>query len=81
VFAASRKEEKSRKTSGTRVIRNGFQGSSTDLLKGIYRVIKLESGISQLLDDSTLGLDISCLLYKGAYGFAQKLYRVVQTIG
>jgi len=40
--------------------------------------MKLESGISQLRD-SNVGLDIPCLLYKGAYGCAEKLYRVVQT--
>ena len=47
-------------------------------LLGLLRGIEIESNISQF-HGSTLGLDVSCLLYKGAYSCAEKLCLGVQT--
>ena len=48
-------------------------------LLGLLRGIEMESNISQFRV-STLGLDVSCLLYQGAYGCAEKLCLGVQTM-
>ena len=47
-------------------------------LLGLLRGIEIKSNISQFRG-STLGLDVSCLLYKGAYRCAEKLCLLVQT--
>lgn len=52
---------------------NGFQGSSRFTQRNRVAYFAVPWFYS--------GLDISCLLYKGAYGCAQKLYLGVQTTG
>lgn len=47
-------------------------------LLGLLKAIEIESHISQF-NGSTLGLDASCLLYKGAYSCAEKLCLGVST--
>ena len=47
-------------------------------LLGLLKAIELEAHISQFCG-CTLGLDVSCLLYKGAYCCAEKLCLGVST--